>query len=63
MVVRGTLGKFTLDNARPRPLEGQKTPLSKKTLLLYVLAYMQQFGSENIPVENDIFVIAFEGYL
>ena len=34
-------------------------PLSKKTLLLYVLDYIQQFGAENISVENAIFVIAF----
>ena len=34
-------------------------PLAKKTLLLYVLVYIQQFGAENISVENAIFVIAF----
>ena len=44
---------------RPRPLDGWKTPLSKKIMLLYVLVYMQQFGAENISVENAIFVIAF----
>ena len=44
---------------RPRPLEGRKMPLSKKTLLLYVLVYTQQFGAENISVEKAIFVIAF----
>ena len=31
----------------------------QKTLLLYVLLYMQQFGAETILVENVIFVIAF----
>ena len=40
----------------PRPSEGQKTPLSKKTLL-NVLVYIQQFGSENIAFENAIIVI------
>ena len=34
-------------------------PLSKKTLLLYVLVYIQQFGAENFSVENAIFVTAF----
>ena len=34
-------------------------PLSKKTLLLCVLVYIQQFGSENISVENAIILIAF----
>ena len=47
------------NSLRPRPLEGRKTPLSKKTLLLYVFVYIQQFGAENISVENDVFVIAF----
>ena len=34
-------------------------PLSKETLLLYVLVYIQQFDAENISVENAIFVVAF----
>ena len=34
-------------------------PLSKKTSLLYVLVYIQQFGAENISVENAIIVITF----
>ena len=42
----------------PRPLDGRKTPLSKKTAS-YVLVYIQQFGAENISVKNTIFVIAF----
>ena len=34
-------------------------PLSKKTLLLYVLVYIQRFDPENISVENAIVVISF----
>ena len=52
-------GEPSENSFRPRPSEGRKTPLSKKTLLLYVLAHIQQFGSENISVENAIFAIAF----
>ena len=43
----------------PRPLEGRKMRLSKKTVLLYVLVYIQQFSAENISVENPIIVIAY----
>ena len=48
-MVRGILG--------PRPLEGRKSPLSKKTLLLYILVYIQHLSAENILVENTIFII------
>ena len=47
---------------RPRPLEGRKAPLSKKTLLLYILAYLQQIGAENISVDNAMFVISFRTF-
>ena len=45
-----------LDHA---PWKVGKCPFKKRTLLLYVLVYIQQFGAENISVENAIFVIAF----
>ena len=40
------------------PWKVEKCPF-KKDFALYVLVYKQQFGAENISVENAIFVIAF----
>ena len=51
----GTLGNLF----RPRPSRRSENATLKKYLLLYVLVYIQQFGVENISVENARFVIAF----
>ena len=49
-------GKPSENVSRPRPIEGRKTPLLKKTLLICLYIYIQQFDAENISVENALFV-------